>query len=109
MAMPKLEDVHDKSKRYDWGFDYAIPDPRYKTRYLIPPKGKDPFRVLLRDYMAMESEKDARVFGALDADVRYKTADFAEPRWVEGMKFVVPAFTDAEYQAVKGAGFLWAA
>ena len=44
--------------------------------------------------------------GALDADVRYKNADFAEPRWVEGMKFAVPAFTDAEYQAVKGAGFL---
>jgi methane monooxygenase component A alpha chain/propane monooxygenase large subunit len=106
MTTPKLEQVHEKSKRYDWGFDYAIPNPKYRTRYLIPPRGKDPFRILIRDYMAMENEKDNRVFGALDADVRYKNAEVAEPRWVEAMKFALPAFTDAEYQAVKGAGFL---
>jgi hypothetical protein len=40
---PKLEQVHEKSKRYDWGFDYATPDAKFPTRYLIPPKGKDPF------------------------------------------------------------------
>ena len=103
---PKLEQVHEKSKRYDWGFDYARPNPKFPTRYLIPPTGKDPFRHLVRDYVRMESEKDNRVYGALDADVRYRNANLAEPRWVEAMKFAVPCFTDAEYQAVTGAGFL---
>lgn len=101
-----LEQVHEKGKGYDWGFDYATPDPKYPTRYIMPPKGKDPFRVLVRDYMKMEAEKDDRVFGGLDANTRYKNADVAEPRWVEALKWAVPAFTDAEYQAIKGAGFL---
>lgn len=104
--MPLLEEVHEKSKQYDWGFDYADQMPKYPTRYLMPPKGKDPFRHLIRDYTRMETEKDDRVFGGLNANVRYHNADVAEPRWVEAMKFAVPAFTDAEYQAIKGAGFL---
>ncbi len=102
----KLEDVHEKGKRYDWSFDYARPDPKFPTRYIIPPKGKDPFRVMMRGYAAMETEKDNRVYGALDANVRYHNANVAEPRWVEAMKFAIPCFTDAEYQAVTGAGFL---
>ena len=103
---PKLEAVHAKGKRYDWGFDYARPDPKFPTRYIIPPNGKDPFRIMMRGYAAMETEKDNRVYGGLDADVRYRNANVAEPRFMEAMKFAVPAFTDAEYQAVTGAGFL---
>jgi len=102
----KLEVAHEKSKRYDWGMDYARPQAKFPTRYIIPPKGKDPFRVMLRGYAAMETEKDNRVLGALDSNVRYRNANVAEPRWIEAMKFVVPAFTDAEYQAICGAGFL---
>ena len=37
---PKLEVVHAKGKRYDWGFDYARPDPKYPTRYIIPAEGQ---------------------------------------------------------------------
>ena len=103
---PKLEAVHAKGKRYDWGFDYARPDPKFPTRYIIPPNGKDPFRIMMRGYAAMETEKDNRVYGGLDSDVRYRNANVAEPRFMEAMKFAVPAFTDAEYQAVTGAGFL---
>jgi methane monooxygenase component A alpha chain/propane monooxygenase large subunit len=103
---PKLEVVHEKSKRYDWHMDYARPQAKFPTRYIIPPKGKDPFRVMLRDYARMETEKDNRVLGGLDTNVRYRNANVAEPRWIEAMKFAVPAFTDAEYQAVTGAGFL---
>jgi alkene monooxygenase alpha subunit len=103
---PMLEQAHEKSKKYDWGFSYAQPNPKFPTRYIIPPTGKDPFRSLIRDYVRMETEKDNRVYGALDADVRYRNANRAEPRWIEGQKFAVPCFTDAEYQAVTGAGFL---
>jgi alkene monooxygenase alpha subunit len=103
---PKLEVVHEKGKRYDWGFDYARPDPKYPSRYIIPPNGKDPFRIMMRGYASMEAEKDDRVYGGLDSDVRYRNANVAEPRFMEAMKFAVPAFTDAEYQAVTGAGFL---
>jgi methane monooxygenase component A alpha chain/propane monooxygenase large subunit len=103
---PFGDDIHEKIKRYHWDFDYAPDQPRYPTRYLLPPRCADPFRLLLRDYVAMEAEKDHRVLGALDADVRYRTANHAEPRWIEGMKFAVPALTDAEYQGVKGAGLL---
>ncbi len=103
---PKLETVHAKGKRYDWGFDYARPDPKFPTRYIIPPNGKDPFRIMMRGYASMEAEKDNRVYGGLDSDVRYRNANVAEPRFMEAMKFAVPAFTDAEYQAVTGAGFL---
>ncbi|WP_239591536.1 methane monooxygenase [Mycolicibacterium tusciae] len=106
MASPKLEVVHEKSKRYDWGFDYARPDPKFPTRYIIPPKGKDPFRSMLRGYAAMESEKDNRVYGGLDSNVRYRNATTAEPRFIEGMKFGIPSLTDAEYQAACGSGFL---
>ena len=80
---PKLEVVHEKSKRYDWHMDYARPQAKFPTRYIIPPKGKDPFRVMLRDYARMETEKDNRVLGGLDSDVRYRNANLAEPRWIE--------------------------
>ena len=102
----RLDDIHEKSKRYDWDFDYAQRLPRYPTRYLIAPRGPDPSRLLIRDYMAMEAEKDHAVLGALEADTRFRNANHAEPRWIEAMKFAMPAFADAEYQGVKGAGFL---
>lgn len=105
----RADEIHDKSKRYHWDFDYAEVLPRYPTRYRVPPCGMDPFRLLIRDYMAMAADKDHRVLGALDADVRYKNANHAEPRWIEAMKFALPALTDAEYQGVKGAGLLVAA
>ena len=76
---PKLETVHAKGKRYDWGFDYACPDPKFATRYIIPPNGKDPFRIMMRGYASMETEKDNRVYGGLDSDVRYGTRTSPSP------------------------------
>ena len=39
------------------------PRPQFQTKFHIPKKGKDPFRHLIRDYMAMEAEKDDRQYG----------------------------------------------
>ena len=55
-----LEQIHDKTKSYDWPFTVGDSRPKHPTKYIIPPKGKDPFRMLVRDYMKMEAEKDDR-------------------------------------------------
>jgi methane monooxygenase component A alpha chain/propane monooxygenase large subunit len=99
--------VHEKSKQYDWERTYVKTPIKYRSKYTIPKgKGKDPFRTLVRDYMAMESEKDDRVYGFLDGAVRMRLADRMEPRHVECTKLVMPALKNAEYQAVGGSGFL---
>jgi hypothetical protein len=37
-----LEQIHDKTKSYDWPFTVGDSRPKYPTKYIIPPKGKDP-------------------------------------------------------------------
>ena len=51
-----LVEFHEKAKSYDWKFTVGDQRPKYKTKYTIPAKGKDPFRMLVRDYMKMEAE-----------------------------------------------------
>jgi len=102
----RLEDVHDKAKSYDWPFTVGDQRPKFPSRYIIPPKGKDPFRMLVRDYMKMEAEKDDRTHGFLDAAVRMRTTDRADPRFMELMKLTLPDFTIAEFEAVAAAGMI---
>ncbi|MDQ2959430.1 MAG: methane monooxygenase [Candidatus Dormibacteraeota bacterium] len=99
-----LEQVHDKAKDYDWTFTVGDQSPKHPTKYIIPPKGKDPFRMLVRDYMRMEAEKDDRTYGFLDAAVRMRTTDHADPRLMEVMKLTLPDFTIAEFEAVSACG-----
>ncbi len=101
-----LEQIHDKTKRYDWTPDYHPAERPFESKYFIPRVGRDPFRHLLADYASMEREKDDRLYGALDAEVRFGSIQRASPRWIEAQKFAVPAFVEGEYQAVKGAGLL---
>lgn len=103
---PTLEEIHERSKGYDWEPTYHRAPAPFPSQYRIPPRGKDPFRHLLHDYALMEREKDDRLYGALDAEVRFGSIERASPRWVEALKFAVPAFVEGEYQAVKGAGLL---
>ena len=98
--------IHEKSKQYDWEATYVRTPIKYRSKYVIPKKGKDPFRMLVRDYMAMEAEKDDRVYGFYDGAVRMRLSDRMEPRHVECTKLVMDALKNAEYQAVGGAGFL---
>ncbi|KWW99077.1 methane monooxygenase [Carbonactinospora thermoautotrophica] len=101
----KLVDVHEKAKSYDWDFTFADQSEvgKYETRYKLPKKGKDPFRVLIRDYLKMEAEKDDRTFGFLDGALRTKMADQIQPRFMECLKLTLPDLTNAEFQAVAGA------
>lgn len=96
--------VHEKAKQYDWPFTVGDQSPKYETRYRIPPTGKDPFRILIRDYMKMEAEKDDRTYGFLDGVLRMRIADEIQPRFMECMKLTLPDLTNAEFQAVAAAG-----
>src|SRR2546428_10165088 len=101
-----LEQIHDKTKSYDWPFTVGDSRPKHPTKYIIPKKGRDPFRMLVRDYMKMEAEKDDRTYGFLDGLVRTGEAGRIEPRLQEAMKLVLPLLTNAEFQAVGACGMI---
>ena len=44
-----LIEFHEKSKGYDWDFTVGNKSPKYQTKYTIPAKGRDPFRMLVRE------------------------------------------------------------
>src|SRR6476469_9432161 len=96
--------LHEKSKSYDWDFTFAAQRPKYETKYTMPKKGKDPFRVLIRDYMKMEAEKDDRTHAFIDGAIRTQEINKAEPRFMEIMKGLLPLLTNAEFQAVGACG-----
>nr|AAS19484.1 PmoC [Mycobacterium sp. M156] len=98
--------LHEKTKAYDWDFTSVEQKPKFETKYKLPKKGKDPFRLLVRDYMKMEAEKDDRTYGFLDGAIRTREATKMEPRFVELMKMILPILTNAEYQAVAGCGMI---
>ncbi len=105
--MKNLVEAHNRVKDFDWEFSYAEKPDRYPTKYKIPAKTKDPFRHLIRDYCAMEREKDDRQYGALeDAIARSGSTAQAEERWAEILKIVLPVLTFGEYGAMKGSGQL---
>ncbi len=102
-----LVEAHNRVKDFDWTPDYVRKPPRYPTRYRIPTKMADPFRHLLRDYFAMEQEKDDRQYGSLeDALARSGAPAKAEQRWMEVLKIAIPVLNFGEYAAMKCAGQL---
>ena len=104
---PKLEAVHAKGKRYEMGFDYARPDPKFLDPVHHPAEREGPVPdhdARLRRNGDREGQPGLRRAGRSTCGTA--NANVAEPRFMEAMKFAVPAFTDAEYQAVTGAGFL---
>ena len=102
--MTGLIEFHEKAKSYDWKFTVGDQRPKYKSKYIIPEKGRDPFRMLVRDYMKMESEKDNGTYGFLDGALRMGMADRIQPRFVECLKLTLPDLTNAEFQAVAACG-----
>ncbi len=99
-----LVEFHEKAKSYDWKFTVGDQRPKYKSKYVIPEKGRDPFRMLVRDYMKMEAEKDNGAYGMLDGALRMGMADRIQPRFVECLKLTLPDLTNAEFQAVAACG-----
>jgi len=102
-----IQHQHEKIKSFDWEPSYFHRDAIYPTRYKIPPKTKDPFRTLVREYVSMEEEKDDRQYGALeDALSRMNNSSKAEPRMMEVMKPVLAIVDYGEYAAMKCTAML---
>ena len=98
--------MHAKAKSYDWPFTVGDQRPKFPTQYTIPATGKDPFRMLIRDYVKMEADKDDRTHGFLDGVLRMGTAGEVQPRFMECMKLTLPDLTFAEFAAVAATGRL---
>jgi YHS domain-containing protein len=97
-----LIQAHDRVKGLDWEHTYVPERQRYATEYHIPAKTKDPFRHLLRDFLAMEKEKDDRAYGSmLDVLARTDAVNQAAPEFSEIMKALLPMARDAEYYAMQ--------
>jgi methane monooxygenase component A alpha chain len=101
-----LVKAHDKVKGLEWTPTYFEPETKYQTRFHIPKKAKDPFRHLIRDYMAMETEKDNRQYGFLDGAVRMDNPNQVTERFAEAMKPAMAILPFAEYAAGKCQGLL---
>ena len=102
-----LDTAHDRVKDLDWEPDYVFGEARYPTRYKIPKKTKDPFKHLVRQYCAMEREKDDRVYGSVsDVCTRTRSVAKVEERWGEAMKLMLTAVPVAEYAVQKSMALL---
>ena len=101
--MPRsLIQAHDRVKTLEWDSSYVQQPDRYPTKYHIPSTTKDPFRHLLRDFLAMESEKDDRAYGGLmDVLARTNAVNNADPTFSEILKAMLPALRDGEYYAMQ--------
>ncbi len=98
---------HEKAKSFDWEPTYFHREARFPTKYKVPPRTKDPFKTLVREYVAMQEEKDSRQYGALeDALSRMNNAAQAEPRFMEALKPVLSFLGLAEYGAMTCASML---
>jgi hypothetical protein len=100
--MPNLIEAHERVKGFDWSPSYETRRERYPTKYKIPPKTKDPFRHLIRDYCSMEQEKDDRQYGALeDVLARSNAPAHVERKWLQILKIAIPSVNFGEYGAMK--------
>jgi Methane/Phenol/Toluene Hydroxylase len=105
--MPTTVDAHERVKDLEWSPSYVERRERYPTKYRIPPRTKDPFRTLIREYVSMEEEKDDRQYGALeDVLARVNAPQMAERRWLDLLKIVLPTVNFAEYAASKACAQL---
>jgi hypothetical protein len=106
--MQSLTDLaHERVRRLDWKPSYVQPKDRYPSKYTLPNHTKDAFRHLIRQYCAMEEEKDNRQYGSLtDVITRTGSVRNVGPRWAEIQKIILPILTSAEYGAAKGQGVL---
>ena len=99
---------HEKIKAFDWEPEPSLlhKEAKYPTKYKIPATTRDPFRVLVRDYVAMEEEKDGRQYGSLDVLTRVGNAEKGHPRWMEILKPILNLIQFGEYTAIKCTGMM---
>jgi methane monooxygenase component A alpha chain/propane monooxygenase large subunit len=78
--------------------------PKHEPRYKLPCKGRDPLRMLVREYAKTESDKGDRAYSLLDHAQRMRMADQIQPRFMEALKLTLPDLTNAQYQTASGCG-----
>lgn len=97
-----LVKAHERVKTLEWEPTYVSGPEPYPTKYHIPNKTKDPFRHLLRDFLAMETGKDEPIYGALtDVLARTNAVNKADPAYSEILKPMLPGIRDGEYLATQ--------
>ncbi|MCL6511655.1 MAG: hypothetical protein K6U78_13315, partial [Anaerolineae bacterium] len=59
------------------------PEEKYvePTRFYLPKKAVDPFKTSIREYFAMEREKESRHYAILEAANRFQSVA-PDPRWI---------------------------
>lgn len=103
--MTMIDRAHERVKSLSWEPTYVEGRTKYPTKYALPTRTKDPFKHLIRQYCAMEEEKDNRQYGSLtDVITRTSSIKNTEPRWAEIQKIILPILTQAEYGAAKAQG-----
>src|SRR5687767_3145807 len=100
-----IDRAHERVKSLSWEPTYVEAPTKYPTKYALPARTKDPFKHLIRQYCAMEEEKDNRQYGSLtDVITRTGSIKNTNPRWAEIQKIILPILTQAEYGAAKAQG-----
>lgn len=100
-----LTKAYERVKNIDWEPTYIKPEEKYveTTRFHVPKKAVDPFKTSIREYFTMEREKENRHYAILEASSRLQSTT-PDPRWMEGMKFVLSNLGAIEYSAGRQMG-----
>ncbi len=100
-----LTKAYERVKNIDWEPTYIAPQEKYvePTRFYLPRRAADPFKTFIREYFAMEREKENRHYALLEAASRFQPSR-PDPRWMEGMKFVLSNLSAIEYSAGRQMG-----
>jgi hypothetical protein len=100
-----LTKAYDRVKDIDWEPTYITPEQKQvePTRFHVPNKAADPFKTFIREYHTMEREKDSRHYALLEASSRF-AGSRPDPRWMEGMKFILSNLGAIEYSAARQMG-----
>jgi len=89
---------YNRVKDLDWDPTYIPAPDRYvePTRFHLPGQASDPFRTTMREYLVAEREKENRHYALLEASSRVQPSG-PDPRWMEGMKFVLANLSAIEF------------
>src|SRR5437899_2258800 len=90
--------AYQRVKDTDWEPSYIDGAARFvePTKFHLPRHAIDPFKTFVREYLAVEAEKEHRHYSILEASSRLAPAS-PDPRWMEGMKFALANLSGLEY------------
>ncbi len=97
--------AYQRVKDTDWEPTYVDAAAKFTepTRFHLPAHATDPFKTFVREYLAVEAEKEQRHYSMLEAASRLAPSS-PDPRWMEGMKFALANLSGLEYAAGRQMG-----